>query len=74
MIQTNLLSMRKEKEIHASLLRKRETTSTYILFQYIVITVLFIIIVVNILLCLIYKLNYIMGMYVYKNHSLYLWF
>lgn len=50
--------------------RGRGTTFTYLLLWDVVLTVLFYyVIVVNLLLCLIHKLNFAVGVYIYRGGS-----
>lgn len=50
--------------------RGRQTTFTYLLLWDVVVTVLFYyIIMVNLLLCLIHKLNFTAGVYIYRDRS-----
>ena len=61
-----LLRMEKALNLYKKIVWEKEATFTCVLLEYIVIIVIFLVIV-NLLVCLIYKLNFIIGIYVQEN-------
>ena len=60
------LKMGKALNVYNKIVWEKEATFTCVLIEYIVIIVRFLVIV-NLLACLIYKLNFIIGIYVQEN-------
>ena len=60
------LKMEKALNVYIKIVWEKEATFTCVLIEFIVIIIRFLVIV-NLLACLIYKLNFIIGIYVQEN-------